>query len=147
MVTIPPSSPVTSMQCYCLVAQSTPWSSCDRINLSDLILQPWDREIRKKLEKFPKNKESRRENNCQMFCCSSEALKTPFLSMVCFDTQTLDIQKRRFATALSNESNWTRYQRATPPVASKATRPQRIKLTWCSRSISDSKKCLHYFHS
>lgn len=33
------------------------------------------------------NKVSREENNSDMFCYSSEALNSPFLSMVCFETE------------------------------------------------------------
>lgn len=129
------------MKHYCLAAQSTVWSSCDCINLSDLIScsHEWEkmREREREGRKFgvPEiskecNKVSGEENNSDV--CFVTPLKPSSLSF-CLQfvfrrrTETLDIQTCGFGTELSSQSNWSRDRCAEPPVASKAAqRPRRI---------------------
>lgn len=135
------------MKCYCLVAQSAMWSSCDCINLSDLIScsHEWERmrKGRKRRrersdnlnldEDFKRTQQSKqRRKQLRHVCCSSEALKSQFLSLVCFlrrrEQRLYDMQKCIFG--LSSKSKWSRDHCVAPPMASKATRrPQRITMT------------------
>lgn len=140
-----------SMKCYCLVAQSTMWSSCDCINLLDLIScsHEWEKNEREKkqrtsenlkLERFQKKATKSTEKKTIQICFVAP-LKPSSLSFYLWfvlRTEALDMQKHRFGTALSNKSNWRSL--CSTAMASKATqRPQRITLT-CSYTNTDGKK-------
>jgi len=135
-----------SMKCYCLVAQSTTWSSCDCNNLSDLISRchEWEKEgeIKKwKLERIPKAcKGANLEKVIQMYFVPP--LRLPSLSSYPWFAltqriETHDMEKCRFGNELSSKSYWSRDHCAAPNWASKGTqRAQRTTLT-CSYTNTD----------
>lgn len=145
-----------SMKCYCLVAQSTMWSSCDCINLSDLIScsHGWEKEKEREIRKFEvreKNAAKQAKKKTIQICFVSP-LKPSSLSfylwfVLRWRTETLDIQKCRFGTELSNKPNWSSDLCEAPPRSFKSNTKTTENNTDMFLYKHWQQKSLYYFRS